>query len=193
MNGMIRLQFWCWFFFLFLFKFSNAFSYDGPQLSTSRFLEKFKKDLYHIWFEGQRDLYVPLYAWHNRLMYSSKKIATYNEFPAGLGIGKSFWDEYGNWQALYGIVFLDSHKHVEPFGGYQKLYMYHLNEKISAGLGVTLAITARPEIFHNIPFPLILPLAALNYKNFMLSSAYLPGRSKNDGNVLFLYLNMSLS
>ena len=141
--------------------------------------------LHQIWYEGDNELYVPTYAWHNRYMYPKWKIGTYNENPWGGGFGKSFYDENGDWHGLYAFAFLDSHKNVEPVVGYAFLKELHLNENTRIGGGYGILMTARPDIFHGIPFPGALPWAAVNYRRLSLAATYIPG-ARGVGNVLFV-------
>jgi lipid IVA palmitoyltransferase len=141
--------------------------------------------LHQIWTEGKNEVYIPSYAWHNRYTYTPKKINTYNENPWGGGLGKSFYDEQGDWHGLYAFAFLDSHKNVEPIVGYAFLKVLHLNENTRVGAGYGLLVTARPDIFHNIPFPGVLPWVSFNYRKASLAATYVPG-AKGAGNVLFL-------
>lgn len=141
--------------------------------------------LHQIWYEGKYEAYIPAYAWHNRYYYSSNRIAFYNENPWGGGLGKSFYDEDGDWHGLYAFAFLDSHKNVEPIVGYAFEKMLHFNEKAAMGLGYALLVTSRPDIIHSIPFPGILPWVSVNYQRASVSFIYIPGR-QNIGNVLFV-------
>ena len=106
-------------------------------------------------------------------------------------MGKSFYDEDGDWHGLYAFAFLDSHKNVEPVVGYAFLKVLHMNENTRAGAGVGLLVTARPDIFHNIPFPGALPWVSFNYRKASLAATYVPG-SLGAGNVLFLILKYVL-
>jgi palmitoyl transferase len=160
--------------------------------SPKDFWESTKQRLYQIWYHGNGDLYIPVYAWHNRFFYDADRVQYYNEFPWGAGFGKGIWDEHGNWQGLYLLVFLDSHKQVQPMGGYSYLFTHHPSENIGIGLGLTLMMTARQDIQNYAPFPGILPLASINYKNIMLMGAYVPGQH-NIGNIAFLALKLTLS
>lgn len=147
--------------------------------------------LHQVWTEGDNELYLPAYAWHNRYTYSQERIDTYNENPWGGGLGKSFYDEDGDWHGLYAFAFLDSHKQVEPIVGYAFLKVLHINENTRAGAGFGLLVTARPDIFHNIPFPGALPWVSFNYRKASLSATYIPG-SQGAGNVMFLILKYVL-
>lgn len=141
--------------------------------------------LHQIWTEGTTDTYFTTYAWHNRWTYSHEKIRKYNEAALGGGLGKGFYDEKGNWHALYAIAFLDSHSDVEPAVGYayQKIFTVHNNLK--AGLGYSILLTARSDINNYIPFPGLLPWVSVVYKRATVAATYIPGNSYN-GNVLFI-------
>lgn len=141
--------------------------------------------LHQIWTQGSNELYLPTYAWHNRYTYEPSKIGRYNEFPLGAGLGKSFYDENGNWHGLYAMAFLDSHKNVEPTAGYAFLKTAHFKEKGIIGLGATVLVTSRPDIMNSVPIAGVLPWFGIGYGPVTLSGAYIPG-SKNIGNVLFL-------
>lgn len=141
--------------------------------------------LTQIWTEGTTELYLSGYAWHNRYTYSAAKIKKYNELAWGGGLGKGFYDEDGDWHALSAIAFLDSHKNLEPAAGYTFLKIARIGENIRLGGGYSILITARPDLYHNRPFPGILPWASITYKQATLSTTYIPG-SKGAGNVLYI-------
>ncbi|KTC91516.1 lipid IV(A) palmitoyltransferase PagP [Fluoribacter dumoffii] len=143
--------------------------------------------LHQTWTEGNTDLYLSGYAWHNRFTYSPERIREkkYNELAWGGGLGKGFFDEKGNWHGLYAFAFLDSHRNVEPTAGYAYLKVAHLTKDFGAGLGFSVLVTARPDILHNIPFPGAVPWAGVFYKKLSLKAAYIPGSSTN-GNVLYI-------
>ena len=147
--------------------------------------------LHQIWEEGDTELYLPAYAWHNRYTYSQERLNTYNENPWGTGLGKSFYDEDGDWHGLYAFAFLDSHKNLEPVVGYAFQKVLHINENTRAGAGVGVLVTARPDIFHNIPFPGALPWVSLNYRKASVLATYIPG-AQGAGNVLFVILKYVL-
>jgi len=141
--------------------------------------------LHQVWTEGDNELYLTGYAWHNRYTYPPEKVHTYNEQAWGGGLGKSFYDEKGNWHGLYAFGFLDSHKNVEPIAGYAYLKMAQLSENLRVGGGLSVFLTARPDIFNNIPFPGALPWISLGYRRATLAATYIPG-SSGAGNVLFI-------
>ena len=148
--------------------------------------------LNQIWTEGNSDIYLSGYAWHNRFTYTSKKTHTYNELAWGGGLGKSLFDEKGNWHSIAVIAFLDSHNNIEPVAGYTYLKISDLSSSFKIGGGYTLLVTARPDLFNGYPFPGILPWVSLFYRRAALSATYIPG-SKNSGNVLYIVGRIFLS
>lgn len=142
------------------------------------------------WVKGSPDLYMTGYAWHNRYTYSPKRVSSYNEMAWGGGVGRSLENER-YWHALYIMGFLDSHKNVEPLGGYGFLRMFHWREAEGFGIGYTAFLTARPDIFKGRPFPGILPMMAVKIHALSLFATYIPGAA-GVGNVLFCFAKVSL-
>lgn len=140
--------------------------------------------LNQVWTEGNTELYLSGYAWHNRQFYSREKINGYNEMALGGGLGKGFYDEKGNWHALSAIAFLDSHKNIEPAVGYAYMKIGRLGNNTRIGAGYSILVTARSDIFNNIPFPGVLPWVSLGYGRATLMATYIPG-ARGAGNVLF--------
>jgi palmitoyl transferase len=167
----------------------NAYS-DSSDLSCKSWSYPFKlfgRHVHQTWTQGTTDLYLSGYAWHNRYTYSPEqlRLSKYNELAWGGGIGKGFFDEHGNWHGLYALMFLESHRKIEPAIGYAYLKVAHLSPYLKAGLGISVLITARPDIMYNVPFPGAVPWAGLFYKQISLKAAYIPG-SPTNGNVLYL-------
>lgn len=154
-------------------------------------LKRFCQRLHSVWNEGQTDLYLSGYAWHNRYTYSPQKIATYNELAWGGGFGKGLFDEDGDWHGLYAIGFLDSHRHVEPVVGYAFLKIKAFSPQLKFGLGYSLLVTSRVDIYNGIPFPGALPWASVFYKRASIAATYIPG-SAGAGNVLYLIAKVTL-
>lgn len=69
----------------------NAFTAEAPQTCT-HWLSLFKplcQRLNQVWSEGNPDLYISGYAWHNRYIYPHAKIRSYNEEAWGGGLVKA--------------------------------------------------------------------------------------------------------
>lgn len=141
--------------------------------------------LHQIWNEGDTELYLSGYAWHNRYTYRPEKIKTYNEAAWGGGLGKALFDDRGDWHGLYAIAFLDSHRHIEPAAGYAFLKVAHLSNDFKAGIGYSILVTSRVDIYNGIPFPGILPWASIFYKKTTIAATYIPGAA-GAGNVLYI-------
>ena len=141
--------------------------------------------LHQIMNEGDTELYVTGYAWHNRYTYTPERISLYNELAWGGGFGKGFYDEDGDWQGLAAFAFLDSHSHVEPAAGYGFVKMLHLNDNTRIGIGYSLLATMRSDILHGVPFVGALPWFTFNYRKASFCATYIPG-AVGAGNVLFI-------
>lgn len=171
---------------LLLALFNTVFAQDSKTCSSwPSWSQSACRRLHQIWTEGNNELYLSGYAWHNRFTYPRNKINIYNEQAWGGGLGKSFYDEKGDWHGLFALAFLDSHKYVEPNVGYAFLKVAHLNDNLRIGAGYAILVTQRPDIFNGIPFPGILPWASISYRKASLSATYIPG-ARGAGNVLYV-------
>lgn len=136
--------------------------------------------------EGKSELYVPLRTHHLRFAYDREKIDQYNEKPLGLGYGRGYYDERGNWHGVYVMGFQDSHAKPEWMLGYSWKAMWGERSGWQTGLGYTAFVTTRSDIGHYTPIPGVLPVAAISYRNFSLEGTYVPG-GRNNGNILFFW------
>lgn len=145
------------------------------------------EDIKDIRCQHRYDLYVPFYAWHNRLTYDRQHIKKYNENPWGAGFGISRYNSKNTWSGLYFMAFKDSNNYLETYFGYARQWNWTAGEynEWRAGIGYTIGLTQRHE-YSYIPVPLPLPLVGVGYRRFNIQAAYVPG-VKNDGNVLFAF------
>ena len=149
-------------------------------------------DVKDIWYnEHNYDLYIPFYAWHNRLTYDQEHIDKYNENPWGAGLGISHYNSENTWSGVYAMAFKDSNSYVETYFGYARQWNWTAGDENQwrAGLGYALGLTQRHEYAY-IPVPLPLPMLGVGYRNIDINGAYVPG-IKNDGNVLFMFARIS--
>lgn len=167
----------------------NPFTEQGRE----NIWNKAKYNISETWNSDTYDLYIPFYAWHNRLTYDDEHIDKYNEEAWGLGIGKYRYDKDGDWHGLYAIAFKDSNSYLETMFGYayQKNWFVNCNRDFRVGLGFTVGVTQRHE-YSYIPVPLPLPIAGIEYGRFAIQAAYVPG-VKNDGNVLFTWFRYRIN
>jgi palmitoyl transferase len=132
------------------------------------------------------DIYLPMWTWHNTHAYTPQLLHSYNDWPIGFGIGKSYLDSQGNFHGFYAMEFADSHHKIEPIVGYvftKKVWGHQ--QSLNLKVGYTAFITAR-EDYHYIPFPAALPVVSLDYGKFSISGTYVPGGHDN-GNVAFFW------
>ncbi|MYZ45304.1 lipid IV(A) palmitoyltransferase PagP [Schauerella aestuarii] len=139
-----------------------------------------------VWTQGDNELYLTGYAWHNRWAYSRSKVREFNETSWGGGFGKGLYDEDGDWHGLYAMAFKDSHDDWQPMAGYGYQSIARPTENTRLGAGFTVFMTARRDIMSYVPFPGILPLVSAGYKKATLFGAYVPGK-KGNGNVAFIF------
>jgi len=139
------------------------------------------------WNFGDTELYVPFWIHHMRFAYRQELLDKYNEFPAGLGLGKGRYNASGNWESIYAMGFLDSHSKPSFMAGYAWAPTWELgNSDFRVGVGVTGFLMSRRNYLNGIPFPGILPIASIGYKQLTIQATYIPGGS-NNGNVLFMW------
>lgn len=169
----------------------NIETVESSSTDSAGIFETFTRRLQQTWNSDSYDLYVPLYAWHNRLLYDRSRARKYNENAWGGGLGKSFKDEDGDRHYLFLMGFQDSHDMFQPYGGYAFMKNKYLDEKedLSVGAGIVAGITARQE-YEYIPFPFPLPIVGVQYKRLAVEAAYIPG-GKNGGNVLFTWIRLN--
>ena len=141
-----------------------------------------------IYRNGNIELYLPLHTYHLRFAYTSEKINNFEENPGGVGIGRGLYDSDGDWHGLYAMGFQDSHHKPAWMGGYGYKTFWRPGESgdWKVGVGYTVFLMTRTDIAHYTPFPGILPVASVSYRNFNVETAYLPG-GKGFGNILFFW------
>ncbi|MCD8516402.1 MAG: lipid IV(A) palmitoyltransferase PagP [Burkholderiaceae bacterium] len=139
-----------------------------------------------IWDTGDTELYVPFLTYHMRWAYRDDLIQKYNEFPAGLGLGKARYNDKGNWESIYAMGFADSHNKPSFMVGYAWAPTWDLGNDFKAGVGLTGFLMTRTNEFNGFPFPGILPIASISYKQLAIQASYVPG-GQNNGNVLFMW------
>ncbi len=138
---------------------------------------------------GQDDLYFSGYTWHDPGTYTAAKRATLNKHAWGIGWGRHHINADGNEDMVYAMIFSDSHWNAEPVVGYAHQWMFNNDAPVGFGLGYTLAVTSRADIFKNIPFPIALPIASIRFGKLSIYGAFIPkvNNKLNNGNVAFFF------
>lgn len=165
---------------------------DEHCLKGPKWLKTFCRHLHQTWTEGDNELYLSGYAWHNRYLYSKSRLRTYNEKAWGGGFGKGFYDERGNWHGLAAIAFLDSHKKIEPAVGYAFQKIAHFTSNFNFGIGYAILATIRPDMYKGRPFIGLLPWTSITYRKASIMATYIPG-SSGAGNVFYLIGKLQFS
>lgn len=144
--------------------------------------------------EGDNVLYLSGYAYHDRGTYSAEKIAEFNEEAWGAGFGRTLIDENGNSNSLFALAFLDSHDDVEAQVGYAREWRWQFAEHAAVGAGFVAMLVSRSDMFNNIPFPAILPVASIEVGRAALMASYIPKLSGDggNGNVLYIFGRINL-
>ena len=166
----------------------------NTQASRSRVRSSDKSWLSSLWDpianaydNGSTNVYLPLKTYHSRKTYSSEQIESYQENPVGFGIGRGLYNENGNWDGVFAMAFQDSHFKPSYTAGYEWQAIWRPTDNTRVGLGYLAGLMSRSDYIHYVPFPVVLPVASLAYKNFSLEGAYVPPGGKNGGNVFFLW------
>jgi LPS-assembly protein len=151
------------------------------------FLQKVWDPVANAYDNGTWEAYLPFLTYHLRSVYTAEQIASYQERPPGFGIGKGLYDEKGNWSGVYAMGFQDSHFKPSYIAGYGWKAIWHPGgDDYRVGLGYTAGLMTRADIFNYVPFPVVLPMASVSYKNFSIEGAYVPGGA-GAGNVFFAW------
>src|SRR6202035_3339011 len=91
------------------------------------------------------------------------------------GVGKHWTDANGDEDILFAVTFSDSHKQVEPIVGFARQWFTNpVLGGLSAGGGFFAGFTARQDIAHYLPVPLVLPIASLRYRKASVMATLLP-------------------
>jgi hypothetical protein len=61
------------------------------------------------WRHGGWEVYVPVYTFHMPFAYTPSLLRSYNDYPAGLGIGRGHYNASGNYEGFFAMEFADSH------------------------------------------------------------------------------------
>ncbi len=139
--------------------------------------------------EGDNDLYLTGYAYHDRMTYTKEKLKDLNEGAFGMGLGKTKINENGNTEMLYVMSHLDSHSDMQIEAGYAWLKNFHPFGDLKLGLGFASGLVSRSDMAGRIPIPFALPMAAIDLGKFAVNAILIPKLNDgiNNGNVLFLF------
>lgn len=136
--------------------------------------------------DGTWDLYVTGYGWHINGYHNRDEL---NPWSWGGGAGKHWTDADGNEDVLFAFAFSDSHHDFEPIAGYARQWFTKpVLGGLQAGGGYFIGVTARSDVAHYVPFPLVLPIGSLRYRRTSLMATFIPHMGTlNAGNLAFFW------
>lgn len=139
-----------------------------------------------VYRTGNTELYLPFHTYHLRSAYSREKIDSFQENPLGLGIGRGLYDSDGDWRGIYAMGFQDSHFKPIWMTGYSYKTFWRPAEDWKMGIGYAAFLMARSATNDYLPFPGILPVASISYRQLGVETSFVPG-GKGFGNILFFW------
>ncbi|MFT3849398.1 MAG: lipid IV(A) palmitoyltransferase PagP [Propionivibrio sp.] len=145
----------------------------------------------NVYDHGQWELYLPLHTHHLRSKYSQEQIDSYQETPYGFGFGRGLYNESGNWEGIFAMGFQDSHFKPSYTAGYGWKATWRPMEDTRVGLGYIAGLMTRSDVAGYFPFPVVLPVASLAYKNLSLETTFVPGAA-GAGNIFFIWAKWEL-
>jgi palmitoyl transferase len=148
--------------------------------------DRAKNEVVRTWDRGTTEYYATFRTWHLPWAYTEEQNKQYQNWPPGLGIGRGYYDEKGNWHGLVAIGFQDSHFKPEWAVAYGWKTYWQAPADVRVGLGYMAGLTARTDIGHYTPVPLILPAVSAEYGKLAIEGVYVPG-GRGYGNVLLMW------
>ena len=143
--------------------------------------------------KGGNEVIVSGYAWHMPWTWTAEKRAEENEAAWGGGWGRTVERENGDTNSVYALVFNDSHSRPQYNIGYGWSTYWGRRDSVQGGLGYTVMLVARNDIFNGWPFPAVLPIAAARYDKLTVYATYIPTLGGvNNGSILFLFGSIRL-
>ena len=139
--------------------------------------------------KGNNEVLVSGFAWHTPWTWTSERRAEENQYAWGGGWARSLDRENGDTDTVYFLVFSDSHYEPEYNLGYAWTTWWRPRDSLQPGLGYTLMLISRQDIWGGVPFPAILPLVSLRYDRLTVFSTYIPTLNGgiNHGSILYVF------
>jgi len=170
---------------------TRAAAGDAGKPAPGSWYDPVWKPLKNVWDVGTLEFYLPFHTHHLRSSYTQEQIDGYQERPLGFGVGRGLYNEKGNWEGIYTMAFQDSHFKPQYMAGYGWKTFWKPVDDVRLGLGYTAFLMSRSDVFGYVPFPGVLPIASLGYKNLSLETAYMPGK-QGAGNIFFFWFKWEM-
>jgi palmitoyl transferase len=142
------------------------------------------------WYERRAMLLFSGYAWHDPNTYEEDNLESFNSAAYGGGFGFGLYEpEKGDHFSWYVLSFKDSNSNLTNMIGFGAVTYWPEKSDVAVGLGYTVFIMQRPDIYSGIPFPAALPLATIKLWNAEILGTFIPKLNAgiNHGNVGYLF------
>ena len=138
---------------------------------------------------GDQGILISGYSWHLPSTWTPEKRAELNPRAWGAGLVRTTEDADGDTRSVFFLAFKDSHHHVQWNLGYEHSTYWGPRAGVQPGLGYTLFLVQRPDIAAGVPFPALLPLFSLRFRDATLYGTYIPTLNGgiNNGSVIYLF------
>lgn len=171
---------WKKYFIVLLFCFFSVCCYaDGVDntLTKKDYFIKFYNLSVDILKTGDWNILIPFYTWHDRFTntYTREQIERYNESPWGVGFEKTKPVNDRDINGLGVMKFQDSHNRSQ----YITMYLYERNYfnkyDFKFNLGYGAGFSYRTDMWDYAPFPAVIPIISIGYRNIFIQGTYLLG------------------
>jgi len=144
--------------------------------------------------QGDSEIILSGYSYHVPGTWSSERRSELNAEAWGFGVARTTEDPDGDTHTVFVLGFKDSHSQLQSQVGYAWNTFWGPRDGVQVGLGYTAAIVQRKDIWNGVPFPALLPLAALRIGNATLQATYIPTLSGtiNHGSTLYVFGRVTL-
>jgi palmitoyl transferase len=152
-------------------------------------LERGCRRIVDTYEHGENGILLSGYAWHLPSTWTAEKRAELNPSAWGGGFVRTVEDADGDSHSVFVLAFHDSHHHIQWNLGYEHSTYWASRDGPQPGLGYTVALVQRPDIAGGVPFPAVLPLASLRYRQATLYATYIPTLNGgiNNGSIVYLF------
>jgi len=161
----------------------------GASCDDFGWLAKGCRRLVDTYEDGTTGMLVSGYSWHVPATWTPERRAELNANAWGGGIVRVAEEPDGDSHSVFVLVFKDSHSHAQWNVGYEYSKYWGPRTGLQPGLGYTVMIVQRPDLAGGYPFPAVLPLASLRYRDATLFTTYIPTLNGgiNHGSTLFVF------
>jgi palmitoyl transferase len=138
---------------------------------------------------GENGILLSGYSWHLPSTWTPERRTELNANAWGGGLVKTVEDADGDSHSVFVLAFKDSHSHVEWNVGYEHSTYWGPRDGLQPGIGYTAMVVQRPDLAGGVPFPVLLPLGSLRYRDATFFATYIPTLNGgiNHGSTIFMF------